>query len=181
MPAENEIKFVLYFDLTPEMVEDKHWPKVPIKQAYLPDGPRVRQYADDFIFTYKRWIEAKNRDTEIETDLSQEDFDDLWDECDESMQKDRYLNPQNPEGYEWSIDYLQDENGTVYFVLAEVEMPEGVEEPEHIPDIIKPYIAYRVPKGDFNYSNKKLADPDHARAMLKILGIDPPSHSAPEL
>lgn len=183
MPGENEIKFVLFFDLKPEMLENKHWKRVPIKQAYLPDGPRVRQYDEDYIFTYKRWIDAKNRDTEVETDLSEEDFYDLWDECDIALKKDRYLNPNNPKGFEWSIDFLQDEdNGDqVYFILAEVEMPEGMEEPDAIPDIIKPYIAYRVPKGDFNFSNKKLADPAHARKMLETLGVTQSQNSAPEI
>lgn len=184
MPAENERKYVLSFNLAAQDLEEAGWKKIPIRQAYLPDGPRVRQYGDQYVFTYKRWIAAKNRDTEVETALSEEDFNDLWKECKEVVSKTRYIAPDMPDGYEWAVDFLQDKKDKTYFIMAEVEMPEHIEKPEKTPSLVAANIMFEVPKGDFNYSNKKLSNKRHAKKLLqkiKEYQDKGTGYSAPEL
>lgn len=235
MPAENEIKYVLGFSLTEDILENAGWrfKSIP-RQGYIPanatiyikddvptfrydlhipekghnivlekqisqddyndlviqansngvlpkDG-RVREYGDKFMFTYKQWCRAKNRDTEIEMKISEDNFEDLFSQNLRDLTKNRYYAPDNAASdHDWSVDFILDDNGEPYLLLAEVEMPDGMEDPKYIPDLITPYIAYRVPKGDKNFSNSMLCDQDHARSMLKHIGISPPLLPAQEL
>lgn len=234
MPAENEIKFVLFFDLSEDMLADQQWkfksiprqgyipPAATIKEkggdhlfryrlqipgkdrevalekriskadykdlfakashGKLPKEGRVREYGDKFMFTYKQWSERTNCDTEIEMPISEEDFEDLFSQNTRYLTKHRYYHPEVKKSEcDWSVDFLLDANGRPYFILAEVEMPEGEEEPDFIPKIIKPYIAYRVPKGDKDFSNKMLADQDHARKMLEQIGVINPQNPTHEI
>lgn len=234
MPAENEIKYVLDFGLTEDILEDHGWRfKAIPRQGYIPanasiemkDGiptfryqlhipengrdivlekqisqddyddlwkksdngalpkdARVREYGDKFMFTYKQWCNAKNRDTEIEMKISEDDFEVLYAQRLRDLSKNRYYAPDNhTSDHDWSVDYILDDADSAYLVLAEVEMPDGMEDPDYIPDLIKPYIAYRVPKGDKNFSNSALCDQNHARAMLEQIGVLPSSLPSQEL
>ena len=174
MPAENELKYVMSFDLKAKFLKKAGWKKVPIKQAYLPDGPRVRDYGGKYVFTYKLWVAEKNRDTETEVIIPQEDFEDYWAACDKFIVKNRYLPPKDEKGHHWSVDFIKDDKGKTRFIMAEVEMPEGQEKPKSIPDVLKDFIAYAVPKGNKRFSNKSLSDQDHARKMLKEIGLTLP-------
>lgn len=234
MPAENEIKFVLDFSLTEDILEDAGWhfKSIP-RQGYIPanasieikDGiptfrydlqipktgrkivlekqisqedyddlwkksengvlskeARVREYGDKFMFTYKEWIDQKDRDTEIEIEVSEDDFEDLFSQNLRNLTKNRHYAPDNhTSDHDWSVDFMLDDNDTPYLVLAEVEMPEGMDDPDYIPELIKPYVRYCVPKGDKNFSNSVLCDQQYARKMLEQIGILPSSHPAQEL
>ena len=69
------------------------------------------------------------------------------------------------------VDFLRDEEGRVYFVMAEVEMPRFQALPEHIPEEIVGHILHSVAADDNRFTNKKLSDRDYARKMLaKIMG-----------
>ena len=237
MPAENELKYALSFDITPEHLEKTGWEHQHISQGYLPlkpveglkfsqrvykDGgnnkfefechisesgehlkitktidnedytallkhadkngvlpgaPRVRDKNGKFVMTYKCWDTDKQHDIEVEPKISEHEFDALFALCADNhiVNKDRYLYPNNPDGHEWSVDFLYDENEETYFILAEAEMPEGHLTPDETPEEIKPFIAFQVPKGDKNYSNRKLGRVSHAQSLLQTLGILPPS------
>ena len=182
MPAENELKYVLPLNTLRDIFEDAGWKRIPIKQAYLPDGPRIRQYGDDkFVFTYKRWIEPKNRITEIELDIDKEDFNDLWLECKKPITKTRYLAPDSPEGYEWSVDFLETKKGNTYFVLAEVEMPEGLEQPPEIHPLIASLDFYAAAKKDTAFTNKKLSNKSHAKRMYRRIEAEKAGQIQPEI
>ena len=185
MPAENEIPYILDFDITPARLESAGWKKVPIRQGYLDNGPRIRDYDGSRIFTYKRWIAEKNRDTEIETTLNEEDFNDLWNECSAFIAKDRYYCPDNTDTIEWAVDFVKDKQGNVIMIRAEVEMREdGMETPPFIPDLIEPHIFYEIPKGSFEFSNMNMAKGGtaHIRQLLQKIGLEAPlDKSGPEM
>ncbi len=163
MPIENEIKYILSSKLSEDLLNT--WKKISVRQGYLNDGPRIRQYGDEYIFTYKRWLKDENAQVEIETDLSEKDFQRLWALCTKFVTKNRYIKKDGD--IEWAVDFLKDKNGDTYFTLAEAEMPEGMAAPKNILEEIKPYIIYQPQKGDKKYTNKKLSNIDYAKKRLK--------------
>lgn len=165
MPIENELKYVLPPALTEQIFTT--WQRIDIKQGYLDDGPRLRQYGDQFIFTYKKWVDRAHALIEIETALSQQDFDLLFPLCTNIVHKTRFV--QKKGDNEWVVDFLKNAQNKTYFVLAEVEMPENTEQPSSLPDEIKDHIIHRPAKGDKNFTNKYLADENHARTLLSKL------------
>ena len=162
MPVENELKFVLSDDTSPVTLSG--WKKIEIRQGYLDGGPRIRQYGDKLIFTYKRWIDRLDNLIEIETTLSRDDFEALWPDCTNLIIKDRYVLHDN--NCEWVVDFLKDKNGAPYFILAEVEMPENMDQPEIIPREIRDHIIFSAPKGSKDFTNKRLSDIEYARTLL---------------
>lgn len=161
MPIENELKYVLPRDFDAACLGG--WERHDIRQAYLDDGPRIRQIDAEYLFTYKKWAPQAGELVEIETAISHEDFELLWPLCVESLRKTRYVKAIGEE--EWVVDFLYDAAGAVYFVLAEVEMPRLATAPDAIPPEIRDRILHSVGSGDNGFTNKKLSDPDFARQI----------------
>ncbi len=167
MPVENERKYVLPTDFSPGRLEG--WTRFDILQAYLDDGPRIRKFGEDYLFTYKKWAPHAKELVEIETAISQEDFDLLWPMRVEAVSKVRYI--LDTDDGEWVVDFLRDDKGEVYFVLAEVELSRGQALPKVIPDAVHGHIVYAVAAEDNRFTNKKLSDPDYAARLLeKVAG-----------
>jgi CYTH domain-containing protein len=132
MPIENERKFVLKDDgkLEAQLASRPGVSRNFLRQAYL-DAPglRIRSIeADgkiDHVFTYKRTIDGQV--VEIETGLSAADFARLWTQRIESLQKVRYSWGEGR--FHWDIDFFRRDDGSTYFAMAEVEMPEEDTEP----------------------------------------------------
>ncbi|MBW8882492.1 MAG: hypothetical protein JF615_14060 [Asticcacaulis sp.] len=80
------------------------------------------------------------------------------------MRKTRYVT-ETDDG-EWVVDFLRDDNGAVYFVLAEVEMPRFQVAPNQIPEAIRSHILHAVALGDARFTNRKLSDRAYARNLL---------------
>ncbi len=163
MPIENELKYILPLDFDASSLNG--WEKYDIRQAYLNDGPRIRQIDATYLFTYKKWIPQVKELVEIEVALTQDDFDLLWSQRVQSLEKTRYLK-QIGEA-EWVMDFLRKPDGDVFVVMAEVELPRYVAAPDSIPDEIAPYILYAVEAGDNRFTNKKLSDPDYAARIYE--------------
>ena len=135
-------------------------------------SPRIRRSNNDYSFTFKFWVASKGRDTEIEGDITKEAYDNLYKSCKKVVTKDRYVCPNNDSSnYKWTVDFLKDDKNEIYIVMAEVEMPENVDAPSHIPAMLRPYIRHAVPLQDRTFSNKKLSDVNYAQDKLKELGI----------
>ncbi len=162
MPVENERKYVLKPTFAKDALEG--WARFDIRQAYLDDGPRIREFGGDCLFTYKKWAPQVKELVEIETAISREDFDLLWPLCVEAVQKTRYIK-ETHDG-EWVVDFLLDAQGDVYFVLAEVELARFKALPDEIPAEISNHIVFAVAADDNRFTNKKLSDPDYARHLL---------------
>ena len=173
MPIENERKFVLR---DPEGALERAlasacppWRRYGIRQAYLDSpGLRIRRFEDpdgvQHIFSFKRPVAAEM--VEIETEISAVDFQRLWTLRRESLEKERYHLADGSCG--WDVDFFKHE-GSTYFALAEVEMPEGRVEPPAPPAILAPHVVILVPTGDERFASKKLADPAHAARMIREL------------
>ena len=162
MPVENERKYVL----SPTFQSDglKGWARVDISQAYLNDGPRIRKFGADYLFTYKKWAPHAKELVEIETTISRDDFELLWPMRVQSVQKIRYIK-ETADG-EWVVDFLRGPDDNVYFVLAEVELARFKAVPDEIPDEIRDHIVYAVAAEDNRFTNKKLSDPNYAATLL---------------
>jgi CYTH domain-containing protein len=170
MPIENELKYILPLDFDATTLSG--WEKHGIRQAYLNDGPRIRQINADHIFTYKKWIAQVKELVEIETAISQDDFELLWSQRVQSLEKTRY--EKHIGAAEWVVDFLHDPSGRNFVVMAEVELPRYVLQPDMIPDEIATRILYSVPAGDNRFTNKKLSDPDYAAKMYEELVLPQP-------
>jgi len=168
MPVENERKYVLSPGFDTGRLTD--WQRVEIRQAYLDDGPRIRQIGADFIFTYKKWAPHAQELIEIETPISRDDFELLWPLRVQSVQKTRHIKVLGDE--EWVVDTLRDDAGDVYFVLAEVELPRFQAEPRAVVADIADFVIHAVAADDNRFTNKKLADRDYALALLAGLAAE---------
>lgn len=73
--------------------------------------------------------------------------------CYWTLSKDRYIYEED--GLKWEIDFFK--NGEdLYFVMAEIELPEGHVRPTKIPSLLKQHLLYEVPLTDDRFSNRKL-------------------------
>lgn len=165
MPVENERKYVLRPDFDASRLSG--WTKHEIRQAYLDDGPRVRQRDEDYIFTYKKWVPQAGELVEIETAISDDDFNLLWPLCVQRIAKTRYVLLEDE--VEWVVDFLRDNDGRIYFVLAEAELPRGQAMPDHIPAEIAGGILHAVDAADNRFTNKKLSDQAYAASLYDMV------------
>ena len=169
MPIENERKFVLEDDGTLErqLAQAAGVTRSLLRQAYLDvSGLRIRAIesagAMRHVFTYKREVDGQV--VEIETDISAVDFDRLWSQRRETLQKVRYSWPDGR--FQWDVDFFKTDDGRTYFTQAEVEMPEHDREPPPLPPRLAGHLLATAPAGDPRFSSKRLADPAHAEALL---------------
>ena len=170
MPIENERKFVLNEQATGHEAELAAMPGVDchlLRQAYL-DAPglRIRSLEGDgktdHVFTYKRTIEGQV--VEIETGLSAIDFARLWTQRVETLVKVRYS--WGAGRYHWDVDFFKRDDGSTYFAMAEVEMPEGQSEPPPLPAFLEAHLLAAAPAFDQRFASKRIADPAHATKLL---------------
>ena len=169
MPIENERKFVLSDDgLEAELAADASVTGGFLRQAYLDvSGMRIRSVQTGsserrHVFTYKRPIDGQV--VEIETEISPVDFERLWSQRRETLQKARYS--WNDGSFHWDVDFFKTDDGRIYFVQAEVEMPEDHQEPPPLPSRLAGHLLAAVPAGDPRFASKRLADPAHAGKLL---------------
>ncbi len=169
MPIENERKFVLdeASELEARLAITPGLTRKFLRQAYL-DAPglRIRSIeADgktDHVFTYKRTIEGQV--VEIETGLSAIDFKRLWTQRNETLQKVRYSWNEGP--FHWDVDFFKRDDGSTYFAMAEVEMPEDHAEAPPLPERLSAHSLGAAPAGDQRFTSKRIANPAHAAALL---------------
>lgn len=176
MPIENERKFVLNEEAEGLEAELSRRPGVArhlLRQAYL-DAPglRIRSLEGagktEHIFTYKRTIDGQV--VEIETDLSAVDFARLWTQRVETLVKVRYSWADG--GYHWDVDFFKRDDGSTYFAMAEVEMPEEQSEPPPLPDFLAQHLLLVAPALDPRFTSKRIADPVHATKLLAEIRAD---------
>lgn len=170
MPIENERKFVLKDDgdLERRLVERPGVTKSFLRQAYLDvSGMRIRSVLTSgsemhHMFTYKRPIDGQV--VEIETEISAVDFERLWSQRRETLQKARYSWNDGP--FHWDVDFFKTDDGRTYFTQAEVEMPEEQVEPPPLPESLAGHLLATAPAGDPRFASKRLADQAHAERLL---------------
>ena len=145
--------------------------KQSIKQGYLSfskgTSTRVRCITDGakqkWSLTFKQKV--GDRVVEIEKKIDDRDGQDLWSVCIGKLEKDRYVVKDN--NITWEVDFFK--NGDqVYFVLAEVELPEGAPRPEKVPKFLEPYLLYEVGLEDDRFSSKRLSDVEFATNLYRL-------------
>jgi CYTH domain-containing protein len=189
MAIENERKFILLpksdvgymtdLELLGTTTVDK------IFQAYLPGNARIRRIVNKYAYGYpdpdtQAWIEPESVMkftyklhtagglVEIETDLSQSDFDNLFPIAQRQIVKTRITVPEGD--LNWEVDFFHDEyNNNLYLVMAEVELPEGVDAPDTIPAFITDHLLHVVDRDDRRFDNANLSDPASVRANVAYL------------
>ena len=169
MPIENERKFVLNEDgLEAELAADSAVTRSFLRQAYLDvSGMRIRSVQAGgaevrHVFTYKRPIDGQV--VEIETEISAVDFERLWSQRRETLQKARYSWSDGP--FHWDVDFFKSGDGRTYFAQAEVEMPEDQQEPPPLPPRLASHLLATAPAGDQRFTSKRLANQAHAEKLL---------------
>src|SRR5262245_17732942 len=110
MPIENERKFVLKDEkeLEAELAQAAGVKRSLLRQAYLDaSGVRIRAIERDgdkrHVFTFKRAIDGQV--VEIETDISAVDFERLWSQRLETLQKTRYSWEDGR--LHWDVDFFK--------------------------------------------------------------------------
>ncbi len=169
MPIENERKFVLNDDgnVEPRLAKAPDVTSSFLRQAYL-DAPGLRirsvQIGREIkhIFTYKR--EIAGQVVEIETEIAAADFERLWTQRRESLQKARYSWPDGR--FHWDVDFFKTDDGRTYFAMAEVEMPENDTTPPPLAARLAPHFLAEAPHRDPRFTSKRLSDPVFAEALL---------------
>ncbi len=169
MPIENERKFVLKDDgdLEARLATRAGVTRSYLRQAYLDvSGMRIRSVQEGgamrYVFTYKRPVDGQI--VEIETEISAVDFERLWSQRRETLQKLRYSWTDAP--FHWDVDFFKTDGDSTYFVQAEVEMPEGQVEPPPLPPDLADHLLGIAPAGDPRFASKRLASQAHAEQLL---------------
>lgn len=169
--SENELKFVIggYVELEAELTSSHGWDD--ITQGYLNPNARVRSraYQDgrrSFYFTYKQRM-PNGHNLELEAIMAESEFNEAWEYTVERLTKRRVSFDDGD--VHWDIDFYR--WAEPYFVLAEVEMPAAMVNPESIPPILAERMIYAVPREDNRFTARLLADEVHVRAMAQELGI----------
>jgi CYTH domain-containing protein len=168
MPIENERKFVLRDDgLEGVLAARPGVSKSFLRQAYLDvSGMRIRSVETGertgHVFTYKRAVDGQV--VEIETEISAIDFERLWSQRRETLQKLRYSWTDGP--FHWDVDFFKTDDNHTYFTQAEVEMPEEQTEPPPLPPSLADHLLATAPAGDPRFASKRLADRAHAEKLL---------------
>jgi CYTH domain-containing protein len=191
MSIENERKYVLLPKKDVEFMmdmESKGGNVYTITQAYLQGGTRIRGRQNksdssyvitnengevlsvppkmDLKFTYKQKVGDKL--IEIETDISAHDYDALFSVSRNQITKTRIEVENN--GEKWEIDFFYDTlNHNLYLIMAEIEMPDGQDVPNTMPDFILDNLLYAVPRDDRRFDNSNLSDPQGVRATISHL------------
>lgn len=166
--TENEIKFVLNLECE-EFFKKNYSKKYEICQGYMLTSKgislRFRQsYGIKKINHYMTFkFNTGKRTIEIETKIDKRDFDEIWPNCLNKVYKTRYVLE------DWEIDFFLNKDNSVYFSMAEIELPENVLEPNSIPKFISDNLLYRVPIEESSYSSKLLSDVRYAENIYKNL------------
>lgn len=174
MPTEHEFKYIISIDVLKENqlgIANVLY----IEQGYLVSGNTTVRIRRTFSSSISWHLTVKkkvlDRIIEIEKKLSSRDGMDLMSCCEKKLKKYRYV--FEDKGIKWELDFLtkysqQPEDEKIYFVMLEVEVPEGADRP-NVPDFIKQHVLYEVPLTDERFFNKNLTDPDVAEKLYNQL------------
>lgn len=186
MPIEREFKYVLsspdalYATL---MRRSDVTGLATINQGYLSRGGRFRRrewwlkngemfYNSpsvakvEHIFTYKHDLVSQPGVLEIETSVSEADFNLAWPDTNHRVLKSRFmLTPDQGSGV-WEVDFFKDDLG-LYLALAEFEVPAHAGPPDRLHPLVQEHLIYKVPEGDSRFANRKLGDREYVTKLLQ--------------
>lgn len=168
---ENELKYVLiYSNALEQALEEKATSIKHIRQGYETQGARFRSQVTDgvpsYTFSYK--VKLKDVVEEFEMSITEQEFTRCYTTCNKKLHKTRYSFYDKFKNL-WDVDIFL--NGSeVYFAMAECEMPEEEKHsPEELPEVIATALLFAVPRGNTDFTSKKLSDVEYASKRLKEL------------
>lgn len=172
--VENEVKFVLRHEDAFRELMARQFGLHVISQGYLNENARLRKEQApgnrigglQHVFTYKQRL-SNGENFEINADITEHDFNEVWPLTDHRLEKDRASVVVNR--IRWDIDFYR--WSQPYFVLAESEMPSGMVRPDHILPVISERIVYEVPRDDSRFTARRLSDEDHVMRLAVELGL----------
>lgn len=157
-----------------DTIKEKAKNSLRIRQGYLSfsKGTSLRIRETDgkrHEMTYKQKV--NDRVVEIETKISQRDFNDLWSVAANKLDKIRYnvMTTIKSGTYCWEVDFFKDHHDHNYIAVAEHEMPEGQLEVSYIPKIIKRNLVFPVPRSDDRFASKRLANVKYAKDLYNSI------------
>ena len=142
-----------------------------ITQGYLSGGARIRHIvlhgtstADQYLFTFK--VKVTGSVCEIECEIDPHDYHKLMLIVKPVVLKTRAKIKQGD--LTWDIDFFKTpKQGQVYFLMAEVEMPEFQTDTPELHPLLHPYALKWIDLGDKRFNNKNLAHLNKVRKLLK--------------
>jgi CYTH domain-containing protein len=175
MPIENERKLILDPSGSQQLLSDLR--KIPdvkfmdITQGYLSSGARIRHIVfhgppteDQYLFTFK--VKVMGAVCEIECPITPHDYHKLMLITKPVILKTRAKIVQGD--LTWDIDFFKmPKSGAVYFLMAEVEMPEFQTDLPTMLDVLNPYMIRWVDVGDKRFNNKSLGHLNKVKKLLK--------------
>ena len=181
MGIENERKILLDTRKSDQLWQDLKCRKselvvqfMDITQGYLSGSARVRHVVphdpepgsprEYHIFTYKTKVVGSV--CEIETLIDPHDYHKLMLITKPVILKTRAKIVQGD--LTWDIDFFKmPKSGSVYFLMAEVEMPEFQTDLPTMLDVLNPYMIRWVDVGDKRFNNKSLGHLNKVKKLLK--------------
>lgn len=165
LPIENEIKYLLRAEAFDAALEE-HGPVVVIEQYYVAENCRVRSMRQvglpaRRVFTFKK--ATRSGLVEIETEIGEEDYDLLKEAAIGGISKTRTSFRRGE--VEWDVDRFETGNGC--FVIAEPEMPLGMDVPTELPSWLTRHLVRELGR-DPEWSNQSMSRPGR---LLEIAGM----------
>jgi CYTH domain-containing protein len=168
--VENEVKYILKLYSS---LDTTGWDPIAIEQHYLPNSVRIRRssFMQDSTFTINhKSLRSDGAYNELEYDIDVQVFSLLKQQQSlASVKKSRFTKQFGDEL--WAIDLLAAGPAwTIYFVIAECEMPENRIVPLTIPPQVTDNLLFAVPREETTlFSNYRLADVGYARAIYESI------------
>ncbi len=174
MPVENELKYVVTPYRSWAAMTDSGILSVLVRQAYLRDGARVRRVEEDgadprHFFAWKAEV-SPGRNIEIEPTIPEADFQGLLSLSTRRLLKRRFSFHDTE--VHWDVDFFLGEDGErLPFAMAEVEMPDGMDEPGRVHPLVASHVVHKVARGDKRYSSFALCDRAHLLSLARVHGL----------
>ena len=166
---ENERKYLIRDYASAEASMAILAPAVEILQGYLDGSSRIRRYLGGSCVLTMKDYRPDGRNEEDEREITDARFDEIWPSCKRFLTKRRYKLADGPD-VTWDVDFFTLPDMSVYFAMAEAEMPEEMDEPSRVLPALVGHVAFLVPRGDKRFSSNSLCDVAYARAMAAEYG-----------
>jgi hypothetical protein len=171
MPSENEFRYVLHGDTEKLVKRLSSLPDIvveDIRQGDLSKGVRLRRTRasdeqETLMLAFKRAIPDDK--IEIETAVSEDDFERLWPLCADIHHKTRYKFADGD--LHWDVDFYGDV-ANPYFVRAECEAPVHVRTSPPPHPVLSDFVLYVAGK-EKGFSSRRFGDPRYAKKLMKSL------------
>lgn len=190
MPIERELKYVLrptnsVVEQLERLACEKNWKRHLIQQAYIAPNARIRKKTPltingvlgkpEHTFTFKYDLPDFSV-VEMESPISDFDFDCMWSSADTRLQKVRFSKAPKMDGNDgegWDIDvfiqHLDEQLLDPYCILAECEMFGNRSIPLKLPGVVKRNLIHHVRPGDKGFSSKSIADYEKTTRIIRVL------------